>query len=712
MMEVLKMNFFFTSPAQEWEETLPIGNGSLGGMIFGSFPEKIGLNDESLWSGYEYDKNRPEAANYLSEIQQAILEGRYLEAGQQVEESFLGNYTESYLPLGNLIITQPHQQGAIDQYRRCLDLSRSKVEITYQGTRGVYQREYFASYPDQALWGRFIAPEAESISIAYESQLHSKVVYHANESCVEIQVQCPEHVNPNYISNEWDFVQGTRGETHIYELIIEQTDGNLVFNNDRLIIENARNVSFLFRRKGAGKVPSFVEAKKRHRKDYQELFNRVEMYLGDQVQLPLNERIARVKEGQLDPGLIALYFQYGRYLLISSSRPGSLPSNLQGIWSWQLRAPWSCNFTTNINLEMNYWLADTCNLHECFVPYSNFIEQLSSAGEKTAFLHYGVAGSVCHHNTDRWFTTNPVGTPYRSQTGRGDASWAMWQMGGAWLASDLYRHYEYTGDRTYLKEVVYPVLRKSVMFLVNTLIESDGIYHSCPSTSPENLFFDAAGNKCSLQLSTAMDICLINENFDFFRLTCESLNIHDDLLDRMKRIQPYLATVKIGSKGQILEWQEEFEEVEPGHRHVSHLYGAYPGELYRTEELLNAVRKSISLRLKNGGGHTGWSNAWLINLFAILGDSQQAYQHIQHAILEASYSNLWSKHPPFQIDGNFGVAAGIANLFIQDRNGHVKWLPSLPAELKDGFVKGLKIKGNQTVEMQWKNGELIRKNIY
>lgn len=256
------MNFFFTRPAQEWEETLPIGNGSLGGMIFGSFPEKIGLNDEALWSGYEYDKNRPEAAKYLSEIRQAILEGRYLEAGQQVEEAFLGNYTESYLPLGNLIITQPDQQGAIDQYRRCLDLSRSKVEITYQGTRGVYQREYFASYPDQALWGRFVAPEAESISIAYESQLHSKVVYYANESCVEIQVQCPEHVNPNYISNEWDFVQGARGETHTYELIIEQTDGNLVFNNDRLIVENARNVSFLFRRKGPGKVPSFIEAKK------------------------------------------------------------------------------------------------------------------------------------------------------------------------------------------------------------------------------------------------------------------------------------------------------------------------------------------------------------------------------------------------------------------------------------------------------------------
>lgn len=706
------MNFYFTEPAQEWEETLPIGNGSLGGMIFGSFPEKIGLNDELLWSGYEYDKNRGEAAKYLPDIQKNILKGRYGEAARQVEASFLGNYTESYLPLGNLMIDQPDQKGRINQYRRCLDLTNSKVAITYRREAGEYRREYFASYPDQSLRGRFVSPQAESMIISYDSQLQSQMIRHANENYIEIHVQCPEHVNPKYISNEKDFVQGIRGEKHVYELIIEKTDGKLIFANNQLIIENAQVLSFLFRRKALREVASFLEAEKAHRKDYQKLFNRVELYLGEQGSLPLNERIARVKQGQADPGLIALYFQYGRYLLISSSRPGSLPSNLQGIWSWQLRAPWSCNFTTNINLEMNYWLADTCNLQECFVPYSDFIQRLSIAGEKTALVHYGVTGSVCHHNTDRWLTTNPVGNPYESQTGTGEASWAMWQMGGAWLASDLYRHYEYTADITYLRDIVYPVLRNSVLFLVNTLIKHDETYHSCPSSSPENQFFDAAGNKCSLQLSTALDICLINENFNFFKKTCELLTVQDDLLDRIERIQPYLATVKIGSQGQVLEWQEEFEEVEPGHRHVSHLYGAYPGEYYNTDELLEATRKSISLRLANGGGHTGWSNAWLINLFAILGDAQKAYQHIQHAILEASYSNLWSKHPPFQIDGNFGGAAGIANLFVQDRNGQVKFLPALPAELKDGYVKGLKIKGNKTVDLQWADGKLISQTIY
>lgn len=711
-MEVAKMNFFFTEPAREWEETLPIGNGSLGGMIFGSFPEKIGLNDELLWSGYEYDKNRTGAVNYLPNIQKNILKGCYVEAAQQVEESFLGNYTESYLPLGNLLINQPDQRGKISRYHRCLDLTNSKAEITYRREAGEYRREYFASYPDQSLRGLFVSPQAESMIISYESQLQSKIISRVNENYIEIHVQCPEHVNPKYISNEKDFVQGNRGEQHVYELIIEKTDGELIFANNQLIIENAQVLSFLFRRKAPREVASFLEAEKDHREDYQKLFNRVELYLGEQVPSPLNERIARVRQGQADPGLIALYFQYGRYLLISSSRPGSLPSNLQGIWSWQLRAPWSCNFTTNINLEMNYWLADTCNLQECFVPYSDFIQRLSIAGEETALTHYGVTGSVCHHNTDRWLTTNPVGNPYESQTGTGEASWAMWQMGGAWLASDLYRHYEYTADITYLRDIVYPVLRNSVLFLVNTLIKQDEIYHSCPSSSPENQFLDAAGNKCSLQLSTAMDICLINENFSFFKKTCELLTIQDDLLDRIDCIQPYLATVKIGSQGQILEWQEEFEEVEPGHRHVSHLYGTYPGEYYSTEELLEATKKSISLRLENGGGHTGWSNAWLINLFAILGDSQQAYQHIQHAILEASYSNLWSKHPPFQIDGNFGGAAGIANLFVQDRNGLVKFLPALPAELKDGYVKGLKIKGNKTVDLQWAEGKLINQIVY
>ncbi len=706
------MNFFFTTPALEWEETLPIGNGSLGGMIFGSFPEKIGLNDDVLWSGYEYDKNRLGAAKYLPEIQTSILEGCYFEAAQQIEDNFFGNYTESYLPLGNLIIEQPDQKNKVNQYCRCLDLKNSKVEITYQGEKGKYRREYFASYPDQTLRGRFIAPYPETFIISYESQLQSRIINRIDENCFEIHVQCPEHVNPKYISNEKDFVQGTRGEKHIYELIIEKTDGKLKFDNNQFVIEKATELSFIFRRKSMQKISGFLEAEKHHREDYQKLFNRVELYLGEQIPLPLNERIAKVKQGQADPGLIALYFQYGRYLLISSSRPGSLPSNLQGIWSWQLRAPWSCNFTTNINLEMNYWLADTCNLQECFVPYSEFIQRLSKAGEETALAHYGVTGSVCHHNTDRWLTTNPVGKPYESQIGTGDASWAMWQMGGAWLASDLYRHYEYIDDIKYLRNVVYPVLRNSVLFLVNTLIKCDETYHSCPSSSPENMFFDADRNKCSLHLSTAMDICLINENFSFFKETCELLNISDDLIDRIESIQPYLATVKIGSKGQILEWQEEFEEVEPGHRHVSHLYGAYPGELYNTEELLVATENSISLRLENGGGHTGWSNAWLINLFAILGDAEQAYHHIQHAILEASYGNLWSKHPPFQIDGNFGGAAGIANLFVQDRNGQVKFLPALPSELQDGFVKGLKVKGNKTVELQWKNGRIIKQMIY
>lgn len=716
------MELFYEQAAENWEQTLPIGNGSLGAMIFGGVKqEKLGLNEESLWSGYKHDKNRAEAYEYLGKVRELVFAEKYVEAEKEVQKHMLGEYNESYLPMGNLNIAFSHDERVTD-YKRILDLEESLVQVSYKANGVSYKREYFASYPAQMIAMKFQADQPVlEMEISFESQLFHKVS--ADEVGLLIKGQCPEHVDPNYIRGPEGIIQGDRGMRFEGSVKVRECDGNVTVTEEGVIritgasvavlTVEAKNLDRIDRRENTGGNFAYEQVKREHIADYQELYQRVELYLGEQPQLPTDKRLERLKQGQEDNGLYGLYFQYGRYLLIASSRKGSLPANLQGIWSWEYQAPWSSNFTTNINTEMNYWHAQSCNLKECMEPLFDYAERLCEEGKKTAKTHYGCRGFVHHHNGDYWASTNPAGIGFGEEGGRDySVTWSMWPMGGAWMCSEFFKYYEYQQDENFLRERAYPILKEAALFLVDWLVERNGEYVTCPSTSPENRFKTADGDSC-VTAACAMDLELIREVFDSFKKTCDILKLVDELLKEIEERLERLAEFKIGSKGQLLEWDKEFEETEPGHRHISHLYGLFPSELFAGDDRLKeACRKSLEIRLENGGGYTGWSCAWIINMFAILGDGERAYEYLETLLTKSTYDNLWDAHPPFQIDGNFGGTAAIANMLVQDRNGEVKIFPALPKRFKDGYVKGLCVKGKKAVDIVWQDGEVVDYKIY
>lgn len=717
-----KLELWYRKPAGCPEEALPIGNGHLGALIFGHGErEMLALNDDTLWSGYRHDKNRPSAQAYLPLVRKMIAEGKLAEAEKTIQEHMLAEYTESYLPLGELSLTYAYPgSGNITAYRRGLLLNDATASVDYRADGIQYRREYFASYPDHAILIRLTCEKPEmEVAVGFHSPLVHEILTAetGNVYSLTISGQCPEHVDPSYRHNEDKIIQGTRGKAFHAECCLRFTDGVVQVNQDTMRITKASviELAFLTDSKAAfSQAESYETLKSRHLKDYQRIFNAVELYLGEQDGAPTDERLARLKKEDQDPALYALYFQYGRYLLIASSRKGSQPANLQGIWSWDMTPPWSSNWTTNINLQMNYWHACSCNLLECMEPYFQLLKRICENGKRTAALHYGCRGSVLHHNTDYWASTNPTSIFHGEEQGSdGCVTWAFWVMGEAWLCRELYPYYEYTGDVEFLKSTAYPILRENVLFLCDWLVSNGEVYESMPSTSPENRFVLENGQTCCVSKNCAMDLEIIREVFLSFQKTCRTLKINDELLPEIDDKLSKLAPLKIGSKGQLLEWDEEYKEHEPGHRHMSHLYGLYPSELFDGDDTLQeACRQTLALRIANGGGYTGWSCAWLINLFAILGEPENAYHYLNVLLTRSTYSNLWDAHPPFQIDGNFGGSAGIANMLVQDRGGNLKILPALPAKWREGYVKGLRIKGNRTIDIQWQDGKAVKVNIH
>jgi len=711
------LKLFYTKPASEWEETLPIGNGSLGAMIFGGAKkEHLGLNEESLWSGYYHDKNNHNAVKYLEKSREMILYGEYVQAEKLIQDNMLGEYNESYLPLGDLYFDFHHSENIMN-YKRILDIDNSIATIDYDVDGNTYHREYFASFLGKAIFIKITCDKsALEFSVSYDSQIQYDTRFLVN--ALKIKGKCPQHMDPSYVNeNNNPIIQGEKGMAYEAELKVVSCDGNISKGENSFNISNASTVIFAFSAVKASKYDlnmSYEDIKSIHKKDYKAIYDKIELYLGEQSELPTDIRLEKLRNDEKDNGLYALYFQYGRYLLISSSRQGSLPANLQGIWSWKLRAPWSSNFTTNVNVQMNYWLGQSCNLQECMQPYFDFIQKICEEGKKTAKVHYNCRGFVHHHNADYWCSTNPVGLAFGQDKGKdGSATWSMWPMGGAWLTSELFKHYEYNLDKKFLKETAYPILREASLFLLDWMFEYNGSYITCPSTSPENSFITKNGENSCVGVSSAMDLALIHEVFKNFQKTCEVLEIDDDILKDIKERLERLTPFKIGSKGQLLEWHEEFEEKEPGHRHISHLYGLFPSELFADDEkLIEACRTSLKLRVENGGGYTGWSCAWIINVFAILGDGENSFKFLKTLLTRSTYDNLWDAHPPFQIDGNFGGTAGIANMLVQDRNGEVKILPALPPEFESGYVKGLRVKGGKTVDVKWSKGKLEDYKIY
>lgn len=716
-----EMMLWYEKSVERWEESLPIGNGSLGAMILGGAEEEIlGLNEESVWSGYYKDKNNAKAADCLEEVRSLVFSGKNKEAERLIQNNMLGEYNESYLPLGNLKLKFAYgsgKEGKAEGYRRQLDLENAVAQVSYTCNEVHYQREYFASYPAKAIFVLLTADKpVMDFTISFISQLCLAVS--AEDGALQVTGRCPEHVDPSYLpEREGSVVQGTKGMQVNAEFRVVSCDGQVREEGEMLHVSGASRCLLMLSAMRQPVLPDNMDyeaLKAAHIQDYRSIYDKVELYLAEQKDLPTDERLELLKKGEEDNGLYGLFFQYGRYLLIASSREGSLPANLQGIWSWELRAPWSSNWTININTQMNYWHALSCNLEECLEPYIRFVERVSEEGKKTAAVNYHCRGSVAHHNVDYWGNTSPVGVPQGEKAGEdGCVNWAFWPMGGAWLTQEIFRAYEYSGDEEYLKNTAAPIIREAALFLNDWLVEYQGEWVTCPSTSPENQFRLPDGQITGLTYASAMDMAIVKEVFTHYCRICEILGTQDALYKEICEKMPRLAPFRTGSFGQLLEWHEEYEEPEPGHRHASHLYGLFPAEVFAGDaKLTEACRVSLMHRLENGGGHTGWSCAWIINLFAVLKDGEKAYEYLRTLLTRSTYPNLWDAHPPFQIDGNFGGTAGIANMLVQDRGGSVTLLPALPAQFKEGYVKGLCIKGRKCVDISWKDGKETGHRIY
>ena len=560
-----EMMLWYEKSAERWEESLPIGNGSLGAMILGGAEEEIlGLNEESVWSGYYKDKNNAKAADCLEEVRSLVFSGKNKEAERLIQNNMLGEYNESYLPLGNLKLKFAYgsgKEGKAEGYRRQLDLENAVAQVSYTCNEVHYQREYFASYPAKAIFVLLTADKpVMDFTISFISQLCLAVS--AEDGALQVTGRCPEHVDPSYLpEREGSVVQGTKGMQVNAEFRVVSCDGQVREEGEMLHVSGASRCLLMLSAMRQPVLPDNMDyeaLKAAHIQDYRSIYDKVELYLGEQKDLPTEERLELLKKGEEDNGLYGLFFQYGRYLLIASSREGSLPANLQGIWSWELRAPWSSNWTININTQMNYWHALSCNLEECLEPYIRFVERVSEEGKKTAAVNYHCRGSVAHHNVDYWGNTSPVGVPQGEKAGEdGCVNWAFWPMGGAWLTQEIFRAYEYSGDEEYLKNTAAPIIREAALFLNDWLVEYQGEWVTCPSTSPENQFRLPDGQITGLTYASAMDMAIVKEVFTHYCRICEILGTQDALYREICEKMPRLAPFRTGSFGQLLEWHEE-----------------------------------------------------------------------------------------------------------------------------------------------------------
>ena len=739
------LKLWYAEPAEHFINALPLGNGRLGIVTYGRPAEEtINLNEESLWTGGPVNGNpNTEAASYLEPVRNALNEKNY-ELADKLSRNMQGYFSQSYAPVGDLIIKQKYA-GEVKNYYRDLNIENaiSTTKFTVGGV--TFVRESFVSAPAQVVVLHFSSSAAKglNLSISIKSQLKPKIEAEGNE--LVMSSRAPSHADPTYINTsdkpiQWDCpCKGMRVQSRIKTI---ENDGTEKITNNEIQITGATNVTIVVSiatsYNGFDKCPvsngrdevalaksyfaelgniAYKKIKQQHIADYQKYFNKVTFNIEskeDLSYLPTDKRLARYKTENSDHKLEALLYQYGRYLLISSSRPGGIAANLQGKWNVDLRPAWSCNYTTNINLEMNYWAAEKTGLGDMHEPMIQQVVNMSKTGKDIAKNMYGMPGWVAGHNSDIWALTNPVG-----HVGMGDPVWANWIMGAPWVSQHLWEKYAYQGDVNYLKNTAYPVMKSAAEFCLAWMVDDgNGYLLTSPSTSPENRFRGEDGKAWAVAKGATMDLALIRNLLENTIEASEVLNIDTEFRTKMSAALAKMLPYQVGKAGNLQEWASDYADTDPTHRHVSHLLCLHPGNdisANKTPDLFNACKKTLETR---GDGGTGWSRAWKIAFWARLLDGNHAYKLIQSDLelctergfseTGGTYPNLLNACPPYQIDGNFGVVEGMSEMLLQSHLKEIHLLPALPDAWSSGYISGLKARGGYTLEsLVWKNGKLI-----
>ncbi len=744
---------WFDQPATYFEESLVLGNGKMGASVFGG-PEsdQIYLNDATLWSGEPVDpKMNPEAYKFIPQIREALAREDY-QLADKLNRNIQGKFTESYAPLGTLFINFEHK-GEVEDYYRELDISTAISKTTYRVDGINFSREYFISHPDQIMVVKLSSDQTSALnfSVMFHSLLNYKTkIEHIILKADGYAPYYVAHHIQSYVKNpvRFDENRGTRFSCY---LRIKKDGGKLTYTDSSLVVTGANEaviyLSIATSFNGYDKDPAkdgldnkyiavdqlsraykkdYEAIKAKHLVDYQQIFNRVELNLGETSapEIPTDERLKRYAHGAEDKNLEVLYFQYGRYLLITSSRTKGVPATLQGIWNPYIQPPWCSNYTMNINVEENYWMAETANLSEIHMPLLSYIDNLSKTGKVTAKTFYGIdEGWAACHTSDIWAMSNPVG-----DFGRGSPQWANWNMGGTWLVTHLWEHYQFTQDKEFLKNKAYPLMKGSAEFCVNWMIKDrNGMLITSPSTSPENTYLTDEGYRGATLFGGTADLAMIRESFLQVVEASKILDVDPDFRSELEEALAHMVPYQIGKNGNLQEWYHDWKDADPQHRHQSHLFGLYPGTHITPEstpELAAACRKTLEIK---GDETTGWSKGWRINLWARLRDGNHAYkmfrellQFVEPSGLKTDYSkgggtypNLFDAHPPFQIDGNFGGAAGVVEMLLQSHQRDKKGdyiqdiLPALPSAHPNGKISGIKGRGAFEFTIEWKEGDLV-----